>query len=259
VKTYNEWKALIEHYGVHPVFGTSGELDAGIEQNPDELAHFLVVCEAHGVQSFLEVGTGWKGGLSRFLGAETEWDVATFDIQDYGHNFPDVFYFRESREQFFKDYAALGGAYDVVMIDADHSYEGVKADHADFGQLAQKIIAFHDIAGLRDCEGVAQYWHEASRYPRLGNSGEIVKNTATLPLHPGYHEIIADGDQRGGIGYIVLSEVQQHTPKTLEEAIATRDEEAAVDAKHAEQPKPKRARKLAAKKMTASKAAGGKK
>ena len=50
------------------------------------------------------------------------------------------------------------GPYDLVYIDGDHSYEGVKADWKNFGKLATKVIGFHDIDNPN--MGVKQFWNE---------------------------------------------------------------------------------------------------
>jgi predicted O-methyltransferase YrrM len=43
------------------------------------------------------------------------------------------------------------GPYEFVFIDGDHSYEGVKADWENYGPLATKIVAFHDIVNNPEC------------------------------------------------------------------------------------------------------------
>lgn len=185
---FNDLQAEIERYGVHPVFGGSGELDAWIEQNPHEIATFLVAMQELGVNSILEIGTGWKGGLSRFLNAELEWGVVTVDVQDYGHAYRGVQYVIAPDEKltFKPEY------FDLVLIDANHAYESVRADWEHYAPFASKAIALHDIAGLRDCEGVAQFWYE------LAYQGDDT-------LHDGYYEVIAEGDTRGGIGWQLLT------------------------------------------------------
>lgn len=184
---YDQLKAEIERYGVHAVFGDAGELNAGIEQNPHELATFLVAMYELGVSYILEIGTGYKGGLSRFLSAELSYDVTTVDIENYGHVYPHVHYIIAPDEKpTFEP-----GQFDLVLIDANHTYESVKADWTHYAPFASKAIALHDIAGLRDCDGVAQFWREIA-YTAKGN------------LRKGFHEIMEDSDQRGGIGWQIL-------------------------------------------------------
>lgn len=152
MKTYDELKALIEQRGVHPEFGDAGE-GWGIEQNPHELATFLVRMQELGVSSVLEIGTGYKGGLSRFLAADMGWQVTTVDVKNYGHVFEGVHYVVTdgtwwlSRDEWF----------DLVFIDGDHSYQFVHNDYYDYGFHARLAIAFHDVVGLRNCEGVAEF------------------------------------------------------------------------------------------------------
>lgn len=192
MKTYDELKTLIDQRGVHAVFGEPGE-GWGIEQNSAELAEFLVEMQKLGVESVLEIGTGYKAGLARFLHDDMGWQALSIDVHDYGHQFGGI--------TFMTDRRGVIGHYDLVLIDADHSYEGVKTDRAYYGQFAEMAIAFHDICGLRDCEGAKQYWDEIAYEGR--------------DLKIGYHEIIAEGDQRGGIGYIVLAEVEAPAPEPV--------------------------------------------
>ena len=157
MKTYNELKSLIEQRGVHPEFGDAGE-GWGIEQNPHELAAFLVRMQELGVQSVLEIGTGYKGGLSRFLAQDMGWDVTTVDVKNYGHAFEGVHYVVGSNVWF-------DHKFDLVFIDGDHRYECVRQDYEIFGhEFATKVIAFHDIGGLRDCEGVREFWIEIANH-----------------------------------------------------------------------------------------------
>lgn len=182
MKTVDELKALIEARGVHEVFGAVGDGWA-IEQTPSELATFVIAMQELGVTSCLEIGTGYKGGLSRFLAADLGWQVTSVDIVDYGHHFEGVEYANTGRYHC--------GQYDLVFIDSDNSYQGASIDDTHYRPCTGKIIAFHNIAGLRGCEGVAQYWKEISH----GKFGKLKK---------GYHEIIEDSEQRSGIGWVAL-------------------------------------------------------
>lgn len=193
MKTYDELHALITQRGVHEVFGAYGD-GWGIEQNAEELAAFLVEMQALGVESVLEVGTGWKAGLARFLHDDMGWEVVSIDIHDYGHQFSGITF--ETSDSV--ELPVFQRQFDLVLIDGDHSYEGVQRDHDYYAKYAAKVIAFHDTAGLRDCEGVLQYWDE------------IALDDDTLK--PGYHEIVVFSNRRGGIGYVVLAEAVEEAP-----------------------------------------------
>ncbi len=181
MKSYDELYALITQRGVHPEFGDAGA-GWGIEQSAHELATFLVRMEELGVQSVLEIGTGYKGGLSRFLAADMGWQVTSVDVQDYGHKFEGVTYIVTP-----KGYAPqMGARFDLVFIDGDHDYDSVKWDYENWGRYAAKAVAFHDIAGWRGCAGALWYWVELARE------------------NQNHHDVIALDDKRAGIGWIEL-------------------------------------------------------
>jgi predicted O-methyltransferase YrrM len=57
-----------------------------------------------------------------------------------------------------------GQKLDLLFIDGDHSYAGVKSDFAMYSPLVRKggLVAFHDIAGtpFHDTSGVSNFWGE---------------------------------------------------------------------------------------------------
>ena len=157
MKSYAELKTLIEDCGVHPQLGPVGR-GYNIEQNPHELATFLVRMQELGVQSVLEIGTGYKAGLARFLAHEMGWTVTTVDVQDYGHaeKYPDItFEYTDGVE-----YPVWQHKFELVFIDGSHTYDDVSFDYDYYSHYAAKAIAFHDIAGLRDCMGARKFWWE---------------------------------------------------------------------------------------------------
>lgn len=178
--TRSELETLIKQRGVHPIFGSPGEDDWCIEQNADELAQFIEYAQGVGVQSVLEIGTGWKSGLSRFMANDLGWHVTSIDVNNYHHVYPNIHYIVLARPD---EIATFDRRFDLVIIDGDHAYESVKRDYAAYAPLADKLVMLHDICGLRECEGVAQFW-------------EIV---------PGDVEFIAAGAERAGIGVVDVS------------------------------------------------------
>lgn len=189
MKTYEELKALIEQRGVHPEFGDAGE-GWGIEQNPHELATFLVRMQELGVTSCLEIGTGYKGGLSRFLAQDMGWDVTTVDIKNYGHAFEGVHYIIGKNVWFDR-------RFDLVFIDGDHQYQSVHHDYGFYAPLATKAVGFHDMGGKRDCYGVLQFWLDM-----------VIKPEGDMRDKPGYYQIWNHTDpQSAGIAYLNLNEI----------------------------------------------------
>ena len=200
--TYEELKALIEKRGVHQALGVAGE-GMGIEQNADELAHFLVAMQELGVRSILKIGSDWTAGLERFLAYDMGWHVMSVDTRGYGHNLPDIeFVTTEDGRPFFGTIMVAGQekhiTFNLVLIDADATYDAVTVDHNCYHEYARSVVAFHDIAGLRDCEGRQQYWRE------IAYEGDTLK--------PNHYELIAKGEQRAGLGWYTKGEWQDEKP-----------------------------------------------
>lgn len=184
MRSYAELIDLINRRGVHAELGPVGA-GWGIEQNPHELALLLIDCQREEVKTVLELGTGYKGGLARFLVEDMGYKVTSVD-----HNRPtfiqnEVQYIAMSTEAAF-ELVHLNN-YDLVIVDASHDYDNVKRDFEMYYPLAGKIIATHDIAGDRNCDGARVYWQEFKE-SYTGN---------------GLHEAIAQGRNRAGLGWVI--------------------------------------------------------
>lgn len=72
-----------------------------------------------------------------------------------------------------------GNLLDVLFIDGDHTYQGVKTDFEMYKNLVRKggLIALHDIAKAREesCD-VDRFWHEIKT--KYSSSGEFVESSS---------------------------------------------------------------------------------
>lgn len=80
--------------------------------------------------------------------------------------------FGDSKEQeTVNDVLKASESFDLVFIDGDHSYEGVKADWDNYGRLG-RMVAFHDIVDsqLPNAKGevveVPRFWNEIKKQYR---------------------------------------------------------------------------------------------
>lgn len=183
---YDALHALIERLGVHPALGSTGE-GWGIEQNPHELAVFLTALPSD-TRTVLEIGTGHKAGLARLMSECLGWDVTTVDRWKPD---PPALLARQIVGMSQDVVEQVRGEYDLVIIDADHRYEAAMRDFELYGSMG-RVVMFHDIAGLRDCEGARQLWAE-------------LKASDLDGFKAARHEVIADSDQSAGIGWLVRS------------------------------------------------------
>ena len=53
------------------------------------------------------------------------------------------------------------GPYDLIFIDADHTYKSIKQDFENYSQFLSRggVIGFHDI-DCPDWPGINKYWNE---------------------------------------------------------------------------------------------------
>lgn len=191
-------ETVIRACGIHPALGAEA---AGwwIEQSAYELAAFIDAITPLGIKTVLEVGTGHKMGLARFMSEILGWCVVSVDIHQpqYVALLVDL---RVSETRL--DFPDM--TFDLVIIDADHRYESIKADYEHYGKYATKVMMFHDIAGLRDCEGAAKFWEEIAL--RWGADKPV-------ELKPGYSSVF-DPDRQAccGIGWLDVQAVNAAPP-----------------------------------------------
>ncbi|HET9952522.1 MAG TPA: class I SAM-dependent methyltransferase [Candidatus Eisenbacteria bacterium] len=175
-----------------------------------EIAAFLEVLAARAPRTVLEVGTADGGSLFLFTRvAAPDAHLVSIDLPggEFGGGYPAY------KAALYRAFARPGqridllradshdratadrvsrlfgqGAVDLLFIDGDHSYEGVKSDHDLYAPLVREggTIAFHDIVPgpASNVGGVPRFWRE-------------LKATSEA------REIVADWNQGGyGIGYL---------------------------------------------------------
>jgi hypothetical protein len=145
----------------------------GAIQYPSEFVDYLLLAGATNPTKIAEVGVA-HGCSSYFAAAyftainpKTEYTL--IDIADQLIDFDYYAEILNLKKEVPNTAAGLNGtAYDVVFIDADHSYRGARLDYLALGQHA-KVCAFHDIkATAFEAEqgGITQFWTELKEAKR---------------------------------------------------------------------------------------------
>ena len=146
-------------------------------QNREELIGFCQFMEKERVRSYLEIGN-WTGRLVTVLHRLFSFDkVAAADIgwtTQIGLPFSmpreAEFFLGSSHSKEFQNCRESLGHIDMVMIDGDHTYEGVRRDFEINREYPHRFLAFHDIANAHpQIQGVKRLWNELD-----GNKVEIV-------------------------------------------------------------------------------------
>jgi GT2 family glycosyltransferase len=139
-----------------------------ILQNHSELEAFCHWISRNRIRSFLEIGS-WTGRLASLLSKLFSFRLtaACDRLLAYRAGLPlhfppeaDVFVGSSHSIEFERWREKLGHV-DLVFIDGDHSYEGVRKDFEIQRKYPHKFLAFHDITGGRPAsEGVGRFWRE---------------------------------------------------------------------------------------------------
>jgi len=147
-------KDVISKWPLHWALGGIGSTE-GLEQNAYELEKLCEFIKIKNIKSYTEVGIA-AGLLLRFMKDEMNLNVfgITYQERDCHIGLP-VFYGKSQT----KEAISIASFSDLYFIDADHSYEAVKADYENFKSKCT-YMAFHDMLGLRSCEGVKTLWDE---------------------------------------------------------------------------------------------------
>ena len=174
-------------------------------QYPNQFSKYLTYLSDCNIKNYVEIGCH-KGGtfiitveyLSRFNKIEKCLAVDNWPrniMKEYSKINPCVEYLTidSKSSEFQKKYSDR--KWDLVLIDGDHSYVGVKADYQHVYANA-KYIAFHDIKNIF-CPGTQQIWQDVK---------SIEKNVKFYEWTDQYDDVLLR--VRGsvmGIGLMVMS------------------------------------------------------
>lgn len=178
-----------------------------IWQYPNQFAKYMNgVLARYPIESYLEIGCRWGGTfvltmeyLARIqkkrdiVGVAV--DVIDSPVSEYCLRRPETSFVRcDSSSAEFERYMA-DKHFDLVLIDGDHSYEGVVAD---FHRVRDKanILVFHDVLNSV-CPGVVRCWQEVKQM-NLYHTYDFVDQ---------YDEVAAGGYTYLGIGVAVRKTV----------------------------------------------------
>ena len=135
----------------------------GSNQRIPEYHAWTSLCIGMGITTYVELGCG-SSHSQRDVGIS----VITVDILPNGLGgepaIPHIQGNSHDLETLHQVLTYFNGRPECVFIDADHTYERVKADFDVWYPAATRLIGFHDIR----MEGVREFWNEISRqYPSV--------------------------------------------------------------------------------------------
>ncbi len=173
--------SLEELERILPEFGMNGEsshqlpselsdcFNQGIRfwQYPNQFAPYLKHLSQYQINSYLESGCRWGGTFilttellknvnKNFKSMACDIMFMSDILLEY-QKYNDFNYFR-GNSLWLKDYKTEQ-TYDLILIDGDHSYEGLKKDFEITKKFKPKYVALHDITSDA-CEGVVKFWNE---------------------------------------------------------------------------------------------------
>lgn len=164
-----------------PTFGMNGEnskelpselsehFNQGIRfwQYPNQLAPYLRQISKYRIKSYLEIGCRWGGTfiITREMLANVNGEVKGYvcdimqqsNILDEYQKYNSFKYIQTGSQNLNRE--LINQNVDLILIDGDHSYEGLKRDFETCKQFNPKYVSFHDIHSDA-CPDVVKFWNE---------------------------------------------------------------------------------------------------
>jgi len=141
-----------------------------IWQYPNQFSKYLCLLKEQKIQSYIEIGCRWGGTfvlttefLKKFNDVTKSIAVDIIDSPVLNYCILDKetqFLKLNSQSEQFKNYMK-NNYFDLIFIDGDHSYTGVKNDY-EISKNSGKILVFHDIVS-DVCPGVVEFWNELKK------------------------------------------------------------------------------------------------
>lgn len=138
-----------------------------IWQYPNQFSKYLCLLQEQKINSYIEIGCRWGGTfvltneyLKMFnnINKSVAVDIIDSPVLNYCISNNETQFIKiNSQSKEFTNYMK-NNYFDLIFIDGDHSYNGVKNDY-EICKNSGKIFVFHDI--INDiCPGVVQFWSE---------------------------------------------------------------------------------------------------
>jgi hypothetical protein len=136
-----------------------------IFQDPCELATLSCWIKMLKVKKYLEIGVA-SGGLMHYFINVLKLKAYGIDIKEPIMVDKELVYIGGSHASETVEWAEDNGPYDMVFIDADHSYEAVKKDWDLYSHMATKMVVLHDIAHAT-LPGPSKLFNQISSWSKL--------------------------------------------------------------------------------------------
>ena len=149
----------------------------GIQQKQKEFTELMQIIIDNKYKSVLEIGAYSNGCTYAFASLCKK--VVSIDLNHRStERFNNVTYITGNSHEVRND---ISGKFDVIFIDGDHTYAGVKKDFELYSDLINKggIICFHDIWDTeehhRQCCYVDKFWNEIKENYKFDELGKEIK------------------------------------------------------------------------------------